>query len=127
MKCNVFANGKHIGQAILNGRDSGMGVYVGRFEPTSAYNGVRPVFLLYTECVRIRENTGQDDEKPLRQFFEERDRLNLSIRRLDNVVIPTSWVLIADFLDEVPADELEIQIQVSELGWLDLTQNEGAC
>jgi hypothetical protein len=114
MEYKVYANDRCIGHAIINEIDDGMGVYVGRFEPTPAYDEVRSVFLLYTQSAVIRERTGEDDEQLLEQFFKGRDELDLSFRREDGVIIPTSWILILDFVDEIQDDELEIHVQITE-------------
>ncbi|MBK7897248.1 MAG: hypothetical protein IPJ90_20650 [Anaerolineaceae bacterium] len=114
MKYEVYANEKCIGESTLTKNDDGMGVYIGRFAPASSYDEVRSVFLLYTKSAVIREKTGQDDKQLLHQFFIERDKLNLSLRQKNGVIIPTSWILILDFQDEIPEDELEIHVQVTE-------------
>ncbi len=113
-KCTIYAADLLIGTAMLTSYDRGMNVYGGRFVPTEAYGRCRSVFLLYSEAALMREETGREDNRLLQRFFQERDRLNLQARTAGGITIPTTAITIIDFTDEIPGDELEIEILVDD-------------
>ena len=113
-KCYIYAADLLIGTAMLTSYDRGMNVYGGRFEPTEAYGRCRSVFLLYSQAAVLREKTGREDEQLLQRFFQERDALNLQARTAGDVTIPTTAITIIDFTDEIPGDELEIEILIDD-------------
>ncbi len=72
------------------------------------------VFLLNSQAAVLREKTGREEEQLLQRFFQERDALNLQARTAGDVTIPTTAITIIDFTDEIPGDELEIEILIDD-------------
>jgi hypothetical protein len=84
---------------------------MGRFTPTAAYEGVRPVFRIFAEAQR---DTGPVDERMIADYYRSRDALMLTLENEDGVIIPTTVVHIADFTVEIDETACEIEVHISD-------------
>jgi hypothetical protein len=88
-----------------------MGTAIGKFTPTDAYLGVRPVFRLFAEAHR---DGGPADERLLADYYRARDALRLSVQAENGTEIPTSVVHIADFRAEIDATACEVEVHIRD-------------
>jgi hypothetical protein len=100
---SVMYRGEPIGRSKLKGRDRGMVVAHGDFEPLPTYDAVHSVFLLFIQAVdegsgRAQGAQGADEQKLARRY-QERDALQLTLQDADGRVIQTSWIHIDDYGD----------------------------
>lgn len=92
-----------------------MGVAMGRFRPTPAYEQLRPVFRRHVEAVG-ETSAHPTDEVALQNFQREVAMLRLELRDLNGRVIPTSWIHVYDFEVEGGPDAYEVHAQISDRG-----------
>jgi hypothetical protein len=94
----VMSQGQPIGRSHLEGHDTAMGVAFGAFEPSPAYQAVRPLFLLVTEAedARRRGEIALAEEQ-LAAYYQARDALQLTLQTAEGHVVPTSAIHIADW------------------------------
>ncbi len=111
MMYNILWAGKCIGTTNLVGIDSGMGVALGTFSPTPAYNEVRPVFRLYAQAM-IAQDKGIPYDEILNDYCKKRDALRLSLETAAKHMIPVEWIDIIDLLDET--GDLEVEVKLSD-------------
>ncbi|HET7550629.1 MAG TPA: hypothetical protein VFK04_05020 [Gemmatimonadaceae bacterium] len=109
----IFYRGVPIGYSELEHFDDGMGVAIGQFRPTPAYEQLRPVFRRYSEALG-ETSAHETDEVALQAFQREVAALRLEIRDSDGRVIPTSWVHVYDFEAEGGPDAYEVHAQISD-------------
>jgi hypothetical protein len=108
---NITCNGERIGTSDLESRDAGMGIATGRFTPAAAYERVRPVFRLFAEA---QCEDGPADVRMLADYYRSRDSLVLSVETEDGVVVPTTTVHIADFMEELDQTACEVEAHVAD-------------
>jgi len=84
-----------IGSSGLEYGDLSMGMVHGEFVPSSEYDDVKSIFLLFT------------DEKH-DEYYKKRDDLNLTLQDESGKNIPTEWIHIEDYLSE--NDEIRVEI-----------------
>ena len=118
---NILQAGNCIGMTNLVSIDSGMGVALGTFSPTPAYDEVRPVFRLYTQ-VMIAQDKGIPYDEILNDYFKKRDALRLSLETAAKHLIPVEWIDIVDLLDET--GDLEVEIKLSDYADVEKLSNE---
>ena len=107
----ILCNGELIGTSGLESRDAGMGIAMGRFTPTAAYERVRPVFRMFAEAQR---DTGAADERLIADYYRARDALTLSLETDDGVMVPTTVVHIVDFMAEINETACEVEVHFGE-------------
>jgi hypothetical protein len=88
-----------------------MGTAIGHFAPTAVYELVRPVFRLFAEA---QHDTGPADERLIADYYRSRNALRLSVESEDGIVIPTTVVHIADFVDEFDEMACEVEVHISD-------------
>jgi hypothetical protein len=84
--------------------DVSMGMVFGSFAPLPAYEQVRPVFRLFTEGAL----TGSRNEDQLRDYYQKRDALHLTITTLQNIPVKTLWIHIYDLADDAYQAEFNV-------------------
>lgn len=95
---------EELGRSRLEGLNDGMGVAVGAFTPSTAYVRVAPLFRRMTEAMEA----GAD----LSEFFRARDALDLRILGPDGMLVPTEFVAVRYFGDEL---DREIEVKLPDL------------
>ena len=118
---NILQAGKCIGTTNLVSIDSGMGVVLGTFSSTPAYDKVRPVFRLYTQAM-IAQNKGIPCDEILNAYFKKRDALRLSLETSAKRLIPVEWIDVVDLLDET--GDLEVEVKLSDHADVEKLSNE---
>jgi hypothetical protein len=97
---HVMYRGQLIGSSHLEGRDAGMAVAFGTFEPLPAYEAVRPIFQLFTEALGAgAQGAHAVDEVKLAKYSQARDALHLTLQTAEGRVVPTSAIHIVDWGD----------------------------
>jgi hypothetical protein len=86
-----------------------MGVAIGPFLPTAAYEKVRHVFGLYASACEVNPPNAE----ALDAYYVQRDALGLSLRK-DDLAIPTRSIHIADFSHELGDDAYELEVIVRD-------------
>ncbi len=103
----IMYGSKCIGAVRLTGVDTGMGVALGEFTPTSAYEEVRPVFRLFTKAMTDQE-AREPYEDELNAYYRQRDELNLHVEDAEGRSIPSECIHILDLSLEMGDYEVEI-------------------
>ncbi len=82
-----------------------MGIASGDFLPSENYPLVQPVFRLYAEA---SINDAGRDSGPFEHYYQERDKLGLTIRLASGEIVPVQVIHIQDF--SVELGEMEVTI-----------------
>jgi len=98
MRFQIYSRETMIGQSNLDQLDPPMGIASGKFVPSADYKDVQPVFRLYVEATT--NASGQASEM-LKRYYQEQDRLQLTVRLPDGEGVPVQWVHIEDFSAEL--------------------------
>jgi len=98
LRYRILCDGELIGSSELEEREEDMGVAVGRFVPTPAYERVRPVFLLFMDAHADGES--EPDTAKLKAYEAARARLALSVTDAAGTAIAASGVAVLDFSRE---------------------------
>jgi hypothetical protein len=106
----ILCNGEVIGSSDLEHRDESLGEAAGDFEPTAAYEKVRPVFRLFIEARADGES--EPDPKKLAAYDAARDKLLLQVQDADGRVLAGAGVAVLDYsegkADGGPPYEVEV-------------------
>jgi hypothetical protein len=89
-----------------------MAVAFSQFSPSVAYESVRDTFQLFTAA--LGEPNSQVDAQKLAEYYPARDALGLRLESAQGTPIETGWIHSADWRDEFPDAELEIEAQVAD-------------
>lgn len=89
----IIVNGELIGEVEAPRTYEAMGMTSGPFTPYRAYETVQPIFRLFTTT---------DNRQ---QYYRERDALNLSVVTHDGCAVPTNWVHIIDYSEEMDGED----------------------
>lgn len=100
MRFAVEIQGVAIGYSELEHADTGMGIAVGEFIPTAAYQTVQPVFQQFAEG-------------DVTSYYPLRDDLGLQLRRDDGRLVPTHCIHIADYSKELGPGNAQLEVQLS--------------
>ena len=101
MKFSVLLDGVVIGHSNLDKSDLGMGVVFGAFSPTQEYQLVQPIFQLFAD--------GKHKE-----YYKERDALNLKLRTDTGDFVAVSCIHIADYSLEIGPDSMELEVHLAD-------------
>ena len=101
MRYQILCDGEVIGSSNLEWRDDSLGEASGRFEPTAAYERVRPVFRLFIEARADGES--EPDARKLAAYEAERAKLVLSVQDERGQSLHTAGVAILDYSAGVAA------------------------
>jgi hypothetical protein len=94
-----------LGTSALDAVDAGTAVATGTFVPSSGYAEVASLFRRITDATEARSVPAE--------LWAERDALGLTIIGPDDVVLPTEFVTVYDFGDEL---DRELEAKLVDVG-----------
>ena len=117
----IRAGGDVIGSCAFDQFDDGLAVAAGAFQPAPGYARVRSIFRRFAEAVADAPRTPVDEAEVAR-YYRERDALQLELLDTHGRVIPTGFIHIVDFTEEVAASASEAQVQIADRDAWDAVQ-----
>jgi hypothetical protein len=108
----IFCDGELIGKSGLEERDESLGVAAGRFEPTAAYEKVRPIFKLFIAAKADGES--EPDPAKLEAYETARAGLVLTVQDEAGKSLQTAGMTVLDYSEEGPGeDAYEVEVYFS--------------
>jgi hypothetical protein len=110
LRYQIVCNGEVIGSSNLEWRDESLGEASGPFEPTAAYERVRPVFRLFIEARADGES--EPNAAKLAAYEREREKLVLSVQDEHGQNLHGAGVAILDYSATAEAGDEPYEVEV---------------
>ena len=105
---SIYSEGKLIGYSNLEYLDPSMGYASGPFVPADGYSAVEALIRLGS----VAREPGAADEAQMQAYFARRDALNWQLKTAEGEVVPTLFIDIIDYFEEI--GEREASMAVTE-------------
>jgi hypothetical protein len=111
----LMAGDQEVGCSALDHLDSGMAVVTGDFTPAPGYATVASLFRRMADAMEAKED--------MAELFAERDALNLRLVGPNDVSVPTDFVMVYDYGNDI---DREIHVKLADVGVWKRVRGKGA-
>lgn len=110
----IFNGTQEIGRSELEIGDPYQGIRAGHFAPKPGYAALQALYQALTLMQREEGETAEEFATRREKLQNEAAALPLRVQTSDGRVVPTSWVHIEDYAEELGQAEREVTLCVDE-------------
>lgn len=111
----LMVGDQEVGRSALEHLDSGMAVATGEFTPSPGYATVASLFRRLSDAMEARADTSE--------LFAARDALTLRLVGPNNAWVPTDFVMVYDYGDDL---DREIHVKLADVDAWRRARDQGA-